>query len=250
MGKLNLFMKAKKLYDDYGVYGITAGICLSVIGTAIFSYKAGKKAAENPDMTTKEKVLNLVPTVVTSAAAIGGTIALNSKHLSKEAGLVSMIMFDEKKQEAFKKTVKQVVGEETYNEIRGAMHPATPTNADIAALKEGELLWLDDYTGIKFRATPAQVIEAEYRTNMLVQRRGYASVTDWLDSLNIGFDRKENRKEAIEFEEAGWSANAENHPEYGYKWVDFEHRDMKAKDGTPYILIDCVTEPHFDYLSI
>lgn len=247
MGKLNLFCKAKKLYDDYGTYGIVAGICVGIVGTGVLSYKAGKRAGEHPNMSAKDKVFNVAGAVVCGVTTIVGTIFLNKDHLSKEAGLVRMLMFDEKKQEAFVNTTKKIVGEETFYEIRNAMHPTVPTEADLAALDEGQVLFLDDYTGIKFKATPAQVVEAEYRVNMLLQRRGYVSVYDYLDALQIGIEEEPYMKD---YKELGWTAVAEHLPEYGYDWIEFAHKDMKSSDGTPYVLIDCLTDPHANYLSL
>ena len=103
---------------------------------------------------------------------------------------------------------------------------------------EGEQLFYDDFSNRYFLSTPEKVLEAEFKVNNDIQKRGWTVLNRYYDSLDID-----------DFDEdfgLGWSEGGN----YAYYWqseIDFVHRTVIADNGTQYTSIMMLQEPYPDY---
>lgn len=86
-----------------------------------------------------------------------------------------------------------------------------------------------------FERTMEQVMQAEYHINRNLILRGYVSLNEFLEFL--GLDSVEGG------ELIGWDQYY-GETEYGYRWIDFNHRHYMTDDGLLVCSIETPFEPH------
>lgn len=107
------------------------------------------------------------------------------------------------------------------------------------AWDERQTFYIEGYP--KFiESTMEQVKEAEYLLNRLFILRGYATMNDFLELLNVSKIRGGD--------DAGWDAES-GECWYGYRWIDFTHRHRIMHDDMVVceILIPFGAHPMFEY---
>lgn len=192
-----------------------AGVCY----TAYRGVKDGMKL-ERADISSKptaEKVATVLsecyPTIISAAVTSALILASDKKHRKIEAGLAA--------------TVASAV--KTHNE----------TNIPEGIPNNEKIMFCESVSGQCFESTFEDVLDAEYNLNRLFILRGYASIGDFWNLLEI--------KTGKDPDKLGWEAYiGEVH--YGYQWVDFQHR-KKEINGKTYYEINYPFPPTDDYLD-
>lgn len=106
---------------------------------------------------------------------------------------------------------------------------------------EGDVLCYIPHHQIWFYSSPYAVLKAEFETNR-------AFITDMEVPLGIFYKYLKFPDKMWDYDEEGWSVyNGEIN--YGYHWIDFLHQAGMTYSGTPVMIVNYVTLPHFDYLE-
>lgn len=106
-----------------------------------------------------------------------------------------------------------------------------------ASLKDvsGKMLWFDEWSGRYFEKDTEDVMAAEYHLNRNFILRGYATLNEFYEFLDL--------PKVHDGDQLGWSDFQEAF--YGYRWVDFLHTPKKGKND--YIQISFPFPPVSDY---
>ena len=199
---------------------------------------------ENNEITFVELIKTAapcyIPTITHTALAIG-SVAMGAKISCTQKNMLATSL-----------AASKIISSEYSKNVK-ALAPDVDRDAKINAAnnsinqheyREGDIIFIDDFTGKRFTATMSDVNNAEYEMNRLMQYKGLVSLNDFYKL--IGLDVEPNSSDAA----FGWCRSAE--PFYGYKWIEFRHRFMRdPKNKSKEICrIYYTFEPHNDYTDI
>lgn len=256
MGFIN---NVKHLYNKHGSAALTAAAIGFSVASSITSYFAGKKAGQNPEMTLKEKALNVAVPVVTEGLAVTSAIASNSKSSGQIAALMATQVLNDKKRKENIKKATEIIGEENMNKIKESMNPVHDIPKQ---LPDGRMLTVDGYTGARGFGTIEDAWNGINQFQALYYKEGFAAYGKLLEFCNLErFDGEHTRLpftvvlSPIEEEEnvclaselsdmdIGYSSYYLNDCGYESSWIDITPSIHTDVNGNQYILIECDHDP-------
>lgn len=219
-----------------------------VVGTTVLGIKATPKALslldnakqeKGEELTTMEKVQVAAPVYIPTAISGVATIAcifsaniLNKRH---QAALTSAYALLDNSYKEYRAKVSELYDESVDLKIRDEIAKDKYEEVEV---KEDEQLFYDDFSNRYFLSTPAKVLEAEFKVNRDIQKRGWATLNNYYESLDIDdFDEDYG---------LGWSEGG-NYDHYWQSEVDFNHRTVIRENGTQYTAIMMLQEPYPSY---
>lgn len=218
---------------------------LGVIGTEIFSVRAGKKISEkcNEDvyiLPRKEKAKVYIKHLVLPTAISMGTIfcifksdLLYKKELTKMAGAYAILNGTYHK---YKNEVIERYGNDMHRDILKSISDSgkltrcesdwhissccygNATTLDFEDDEETRLFY-DVFSDRYFESKTSKVLQAQYAINRNLILRGYATLSEFYNFLGI--------EPTEESELLGWVCCGD------YYWIDFNNYKMYLEDGAP-----------------
>lgn len=228
-----------------GISGfVMAGIS---IGTntpkAIQLLEEKKKELEVDDLTPVETVktvwicyLPAATLMVLSAAAI---ICGQSVSLRRNAMLATAYAFSEKTFDDYRKKVVDVVGDKKERDIRDEIvkenaREIKPISNNVVETGKGTTLCFEPMTATRFRSDGDHIRKAKNILCEQILKDGYASLNDFFELLGL-----EEASKSVMGQEYGW------HIQGGLPDI-YLTSDINEVDE-PYLIIDYVTRPTYNY---
>lgn len=235
MMKSNLFLKKNSATI------LTVAAAAGVITTSVLSAKAAIKASrvlahkeeEKGEKLTLEETISAtwtiyIPPFVAGMSTIACVFGANILNKRQQASLVSAYALIENSYREYKAKLKELYGEEAYNNIIDAVaaekcEDIYVPSGDLASEYTQEIesdteprLFYDEYSGRYFESTIEKVLLAEYHLNRNYILRGFARLNDFYEFLGL---------EQTDYDEAvGWDICSEIY------WIDFNHRKTLIGD--------------------
>ena len=166
-----------------------------------------------------------------------GVGVLNAKTQRSLTGAYALL---DKSFKNYRNQVKNMLGKDADTEAMAADKEEGVEEASKEQHDEEDELFYDSYSNQYFHRTKFEVMQAEFELNRLFILRGWASLNDFYDLLNL--------KRTELGGQIGWSLGA-GEVLYGYSWIDFEHTLIKLDDGLECYLIEHPFGPTADYLD-
>lgn len=194
---------------------------------------------EMPSLTAFETVQvcwkEYVPTVavcVGSLACIFGASALSRK---QQAALASAYTALASSLEAYRDKVKMLCGPGTDEMIEKTMEQEKRDfEDDRPPWDEGQTFYLEGYPQF-FERTMEQILKAEYELNRYFVLKGSATFNEFLQILDLPPVKDGDKN--------GWDEYI-GETQYGYRWIDFNHRYYLTEDKMMVCAIDMPFAPH------
>lgn len=229
------------------ILAVASGV--GVLATAVLSAKSTAKAIpiineyDNEEQDRKKTVGTAknvakcyIPTAIVSMATISSIVGahLINKHQKKE--LMGAYMALGTVFANYKSQVKKEYGAETEEQIQKTAEKIAEADKNDSNL----ITFTDCFKGETFEATMADVIAAEYDTNLKLQQEGYVTVNDFYkalgqESMNGG-------------DEVGWSWYTLEE-DFGLIWLPFYNETTKTDDGMEICVIGTYSDPVNNFLD-
>ncbi len=242
----NYIYKATKFVKKHRslIFTIATGV-----STAVSLYLTAKTALEvenvlnNEDLSKNEKRNKIIfKSFPVATAVIASYTLLICNYIYGEktkAGLLAVIASNEEMFRAYRQKVKNEQGEDKELELYSeTIEEQSEQNLPVVIQERKKTIFCEPITGTFFDADIEDVILAEYEANRLFILRGEIAFNDWLVILGLNKLREDGN-------DFGWSALS--YVNYGYNWIDFEHRPYTDSAGQTYYMIRYVFPPHYDY---
>lgn len=253
MGKMNNLLRQSKLFLKHHAPTIlTVAGSAGVVVTSVMAVKATPKALrlleevkqeKGEDLTTLEVVVTAAPVYIpallvgaSTIACIFGANILNKRH---QAALMSAYALLDQSYKDYKKKVDELYGEGSSKEIEHEIVKDKYNESDLSITDEdGKELFYDAFSERYFRATLAEVIEAEYEVNRILACQYGLYLNGFYELLGI---------DEVDYGNyIGWSS-AELYETYWNSWVEFTHEKVTMDDGLECTIINILTEPTFGF---
>lgn len=183
------------------------------------------------ELTKWETVKAVAPVYILPAVIGVSSIAclLGASVLSRrqQAALISAYALVDAKFKEYRESAKRVYGEDADDAIQKDIMVAKWAKETSLPPGDDLTLFYDTLSDRFFYSTPQAVTEAEYHFNRNFALRGYADLNELYDFIGI--------PETMDGNIMGWSADLGF--DYGYVWVDFEHREEHFGDTIGYSII-------------
>lgn len=239
-----------------GILGV-----VGVVTTAVLAVKATPKALEHiedakevksrengEDLTRLETVAACwrcyIPATATGIATVGCILGANVLNRRQQASLASAYALVSRQYSDYKRTVKEMAGEEVHKKIMKSLavekvdknHTIKAQGfsgfytLDFEDLDENERLFYDSFSDRYFTSTVSKVLQAEYHLNRnFALGGGGIPLNHFYDLLGID--------DIPEGDSIGWFVNDEMY------WIDFDHSKVVLEDGLECYIIDMVYIP-------
>lgn len=213
--------------------------------TAMAMYKAVKIVEkEYPDGCTKAEAIKLAwkyfllpggVTLATMASILSGALISNKR----QASILAAYAVLKKSYDEYRAYAKRLVGDNMDENIAKAVEYSSAEHATDP--DDDTLLFYDAFSERYFNAKMVEVIDAMYHFNRNFQLRGYASLNECYEFLDL--------PTMADGEKFGWSIAA-GFERYGYQWVDFDLELTTMDDGLECYILTFPFGPSMDYLDI
>ena len=216
-----------------------------VIATALLSHRAAKKATEMQESeyyegsSNLEKALELAkiytPVIAVGTGTIACIIGANVLNKRQQATMASAYALSTNAFAKYRQKVIEKYGSEAEQEIRDDIirdnikkYPPLDHESE-----DDSVLCYEERYGKTFYRTHEEVLSAEYETNRVFILQGYATLNTFYTCMGL--------PTTPDGDMIGWSV--EGGDEYGYQWIDFEHRTTNMGDGLGCCVISFTFEP-------
>ena len=241
-----------KLYLTHNSSTILTCIgAVGVVATAVAAVKATPKAISLLADATDEKGEKLtkvetavvaapayIPSAIIGASTIACIFGANALNKRQQAALTSAYALLDSTFKEYKNKVKELYGEDGELQVRDEI--VKDNLKDKGSVSDDKQLFWDEYSNRYFESTLVDVQSAEYHFNRNFILRGYATLNEFYEFLGIAeMDNGDN---------VGWSSDI-GFLEYGYRWVDFDHRLVVTDDGLECYIISMPFGPTSDFLD-
>ena len=199
---------------------------VGTIATSVMAVKATPKALKRIETVEEVKGEKLtitetikvagpvyIPAVIVGVGTLACIFGAHIFNKRQQAALMSAYVLLENSYKEYRKTVKETVGDEIYEEIdRAILEKATDENGDQL------MLFHDEYTDQYFESTLYKVQQAQYLLNRDILVHDFAVLNDWCRYLGIDEVPYGNK--------LGWST-WQCMEMYWQPWVDFKFEDTE-----------------------
>ena len=244
--KLNIeqFIRQNKssILAVVGAIGMTVSVGLAIRNTAKYKDIIHSKANKKIDNIERLKVavplyLPIVLLTGSSFACIIGATVINTKH---QRSITAAYMLLENSFKQYKDKVLELYGSDGTQKVETEI-----TNDEFEEknpqLKNSENeLFYDKYREEFFESTLDDVREAMYHLNRNFILRGYTTLNEVYDFLNLSHTEQGDI--------LGWSADY-GWCYYGYSWIDYYCDRRESRDGTEYYAIEFPFPPTLDAIE-
>ena len=229
--KMKRFIKrnSSSILTGVGVISLGATLYSSITETI-----KANEILKNPDgdLTTKEKLINLLPqykkTIIFAATTVACMISSNVISVKQQKQLLSSYMLLQQAYAAFKDKARELHGDEGIRDIyKAIMAEERPPHVDADSV-----LFYDTYSGKYFDATESDVLRAEMYINRKFAECGYVDVNEFYKQLGDNMGIKNG-------DEYGWSA----YDAHETIWINFKHELCVMDDGLECYIIHMDVEP-------
>ena len=226
---------------------LTATACIGVGATAVMCGKNTLTAhdilkaydEENPDATTKDRVLKAapayIPTIILATATIACIIGARTTSAKQTAALASAYTIASEAAARYRDKVLEVVGEEKAKEVDEKIadeqlkaHPLSEQQPIIVGT--GKVLCFDTLSSRYFMSDMETLRKVQNDMNRIILDDMYASLNDFyyrigLDPMNLG-------------EELGWTIDS---------LIDLKFTSRLSEDGQPCLVVNYESVPRSDF---
>lgn len=223
---------------------------IGVVATSIMAVKATPKAIKLLEEAKEEKGENLtklekvkvaapvyIPSILIGASSIACIFGANALNKRSQASLMSAYALLDNSYKEYKNKVNDIYGDDADSNIKHELVKDKYEENDIS-VDDDKMLFLEMISGRYFESTVEEVLLAEYHFNRNFALRGYASLNELYEFLNL--------PKTDYGDKLGWSMEAGD-AFYGYSWVDFFHEKLEFDDGMECCVITMPFEPTPDY---
>lgn len=223
--------------------GLVATVVLAVKATPKAMERIKEEEAETPMEKAKAAWKCYIPAVGAGAATLASIFGSNVLNKKQQANLLAAYTTVDRAYKRYRAKTAEMLGEDGEAEIRSNIAKDQIKKAKVTIDRPADqILFYDEMGERYFTTTFEDIVEAEQKLNLLFVARGYVSLNDFYQLLDIS---------ETEFGSmVGWGllAGKEN---YGYSSISFIHEDVEIEDGfgetvTCYIL-RYPDEPTYDY---
>ena len=226
---------------------LTATACIGVGATAVMCGKNTLTAhdilkaydEENPDATTKDRVLKAapayIPTIILATATIACIIGARTTSAKQTAALASAYTIATEAAARYRDKVIEVVGEEKAKEVDEKIadeqlkaHPLSEQQPIIVGT--GKVLCFDTLSSRYFMSDMETLRKVQNDMNRIILDDMFASLNDFyyrigLDPMNLG-------------EELGWTIDS---------LIDLKFTSRLSDDGQPCLVVNYESVPRSDF---
>lgn len=225
-----------------GAIGMIASVGLAIRNTAKYKdiiHSKSNKQIDNIERLTVAVPLYLPVVLLTgsSLACIIGATILNAKH---QRSMTAAYILLENGFKQYKDKVVELYGSDATQKVE------TEITNDKFEEKKPQLkisendLFYDEYRGEFFESTLDNVREAMYHVNRNFILRGYTTLNEVYDFLNL--------PHTDQGDVLGWSADY-GWCYYGYSWIDYYCDRRESRDGTEYYAVVFPFPPTIDSIE-
>jgi hypothetical protein len=241
MNTLQTFLKrnASTILTCFGAAGVA--------GTAVLAVKATPEATRLCDEVRREKEeptkldyvkvawKPYIPAVLVGVSTITCIFGANVLNKRQQAALASAYAFLDNAYKEYRKKVRELYGEDADKNVKRALMQDKYEEEHYIPSSDMCLFYEFNH-GEYFERTRADVLSAEYRLNMELERKGWAVLNDFYDLLDLPRSEIGDR--------IGWSYGD---GKYECPWIDFEHSLVELEDGMECQIIEIMTPSTIDY---
>ena len=226
---------------------LTATACIGVGATAVMCGKNTLTAhdilkaydEENPDATTKDRVLKAapayIPTIILATATIACIIGARTTSAKQTAALASAYTIATEAAARYRDKVIEIVGEEKAKEVDEKIadeqlkaHPLSEQQPIIVGT--GKVLCFDTLSSRYFMSDMETLRKVQNDMNRIILDDMFASLNDFyyrigLDPMNLG-------------EELGWTIDS---------LIDLKFTSRLSEDGQPCLVVNYESVPRSDF---
>ena len=214
-----------------------AGVIATAVTAGFGTIKASKLIAETreekgEELTKLEIVCAVAPAYippviigVSTIACIFGANALNKR---QQASLISAYALLKESYSEYRKTVTDIYGDDADDKVKSVICEKKYESSEFKPNDENMLVFYMESYGDFFEASESDIYYAMYHFNRNFQLRGYATVAEFHEFLNLPV--KEADK-AI-----GWS-DGDFYESGLVPWIDFYFIEKTLDDGMSYMII-------------
>lgn len=226
---------------------LTATACIGVGATAVMCGKNTLTAhdilkaydEENPDATTKDRVLKAapayIPTIILATATIACIIGARTTSAKQTAALASAYTIATEAAARYRDKVIEVVGEEKAKEVDEKIadeqlkaHPLSEQQPIVVGT--GKVLCFDTLSSRYFMSDMETLRKVQNDMNRIILDDMFASLNDFyyrigLDPMNLG-------------EELGWTIDS---------LIDLKFTSRLSDDGQPCLVVNYESVPRSDF---
>lgn len=227
-----------------GAIGMVASVGLAIRNTAKYKDIMRYPSKEDKPMDNVERLKVAVPLYFPVILLTGGSLAciigatvLNAKH---QRSMMAAYILLENSFKQYKDKVVELYGSDAPKKVE------TETTNDKFEEKKPQLknsendLFYDEYRGEFFESTLDTVREAMYHVNRNFILRGYTTLNEVYDFLNLPHTEQGDI--------LGWSADY-GWCYYGYSWIDYYCERRESRDGTEYYAMIFPFPPTLDAIE-
>lgn len=246
--------KFEKLLTDNSPVLLTSVGVAGTIATAVLTGKASFEAAKIINETErmrdiysayppeplepKEKVELVwklyIPPVVVGAGTVSAIVLANRIGTRRAAAMAAAYTISEKAYTEYREKVVEKLGEAKEQEVRDEIAQqrvnANPPNSEVIIVDNGDVLFLESYTGRYFKSSMETVKKALNDTNYQMYSDMYASLGDF--QQRVGLPRTSLS------EEVGWTVEDK---------IDIEFSATLTEDQRPCIVMNYIVAPVREY---
>lgn len=162
---------------------------------------------------TKAIAPHYIPTMVSAAATVTCIVGSNIMASHQRAMLASELLAANTIIREYSNKVRNIAPDID----RDIKQQIAKSHIDTAENVEGEITFIESYTGHRFKSTMSAVKYAEYELNRVLALRGSVALNEFFKFLDI--------PQVPNADDVGWCDTAQLYR--GYKWVDFTHKFIK-----------------------
>lgn len=234
--------KLEKLLTDNSPVLLTSVGVAGTIATAVLTGKASFEAAqilnETEPLEPKEKVELVwklyIPPVIVGAGTVSAIVLANRIGTRRAAAMAAAYTISEKAYAEYREKVVEKLGEAKEQEVRDEIAQqrvnANPPNNEVIIVDNGDVLFLESYTGRYFKSSMETVKKALNDTNYQMYSDMYASLGDF--QQRIGLPRTSLS------EEVGWTVEDK---------IEIEFSATLTEDQRPCIVMNYIVAPVREY---
>lgn len=234
--------KFEKLLTDNSPVLLTSVGVAGTIATAVLTGKASFEAAqilnETEPLEPKEKVELVwklyIPPVIVGAGTVSAIVLANRIGTRRAAAMAAAYTISEKAYAEYREKVVEKLGEAKEQEVRDEIAQqrvnANPPNNEVIIVDNGDVLFLESYTGRYFKSSMETVKKALNDTNYQMYSDMYASLGDF--QQRIGLPRTSLS------EEVGWTVEDK---------IEIEFSATLTEDQRPCIVMNYIVAPVREY---
>lgn len=241
------------IIDWFKKHAATILTCIGaggVIATAVLTAKETPEAnderkraqtekGEEP-LTVGETVLAMAPSYIPAIMVGAGTIVCifgaNALNQRQQAMLLSAYAALESSYREYRNKVDAICGPGTTEYIDAAIEREHEGEGNEPPWDQEQTFYIDGLSEPRFfDMTMERVMQAEYHLNREFILRGQVTLNDFLKYLGI--------EPVMEGDMLGWDEYI-GETQFGYRWIDFNHRHYVTDDGLLVCSIEMPFAPH------